>query len=155
MSVIRIAQFFNLTPTRGTPHLYQNYFVNTTKAYGGQNYSFAPFSAEGTTASLGGENQSMRVLFPNNETVLRLVEASNYNYLSALELTTAWINAADQIIGSPITDYYTGIGAAYSDTTVELRFRSAIDSVGSSFPTRTLTRQSVGPLPLNSELYLR
>ena len=37
----------------------------------------------------------------------------------------------------------------------ELRFRSAIDSVGSTFPGRSFTRDMVGPLPLNSELYLR
>jgi hypothetical protein len=85
---------------------------------------------------------------------IRLVEEANGNRLSELTLTTAWLNASEQIV-TTLTDYYIGIGASYSDSTLELRFRSAIDSVGSQFPSRTLTRDNVGPLPLNSELYLR
>ena len=48
-----------------------------------------------------------------------------------------------------------GIGASYSDTTIELRYRTAMDSVGATFPGRTLTRSLVGPLPLNAELVLQ
>jgi hypothetical protein len=48
-----------------------------------------------------------------------------------------------------------GIGASVSETTIELRYRSAIDSVISNFPSRTVTRQLVGPLPLNANISLR
>jgi hypothetical protein len=81
-------------------------------------------------------------------------ERGDGNRLSELELTTAWLNAAGTITNT-VTDYYIGLGASFSDTTIELRFRSAVDSVGSTFPGRTMTRDLVGPLPLNSELYLR
>lgn len=105
-------------------------------------------------ASLNGDNQQLRVLFPNVEYALRLTEQGNGNRLSELELTTAWLNEAEQIVNT-FTDFYIGIGAGFSETTLELRFRSAIDSVGSEFPGRTFTLDLVGPLPLNSELYLR
>lgn len=155
MSEIRIAQFFKLTSAKGDLHYYQNYFINQAYQYNGVNYSFVPFKAQGTTAGINGDNDLLQILFPNLDAVLRLVEVGDYNRLSSLELVTAVVNALDQIVGSPLTEYYTGVGASYSETTVELRFRSAIDSVGSAFPARTLTRQLVGPLPLNSELYLR
>lgn len=154
MENIRIAQYFRLATTDGVIHRYQNYFVGTTSTYNSQTYSFAPFQADGAMASLNGENDQLRVLFPHIEYALRLVESGNGNRLSELELTTAWLNAAGTITNAH-TDYYIGIGASFSETTIELRYRSAIDSVGSAFPARTFTRDLVGPLPLNSELFLR
>lgn len=153
MTEIRIAQYFKLVTTAQTLR-YQNYFVGQNSNYLSESYAFAPFRAEGALASLNGDNENLRVLFPNIEVALRLVEQANGNRLSELTFVTAWLNASEQIINT-VTDYYIGIGASFNDTTIELRFRSAVDSVGSAFPARTLTRDLVGPLPLNSELYLR
>lgn len=153
MSEIRIAQYFKLVTATQTLR-YQNYFVGQSSSYLSESYDFAPFRAEGALASLNGDNENLRILFPNIEVALRLVEQANGNRLSELTFVTAWLNASEQIV-NPMTDYYIGIGASYSETTIELRFRSAVDSVGSGFPARTLTRDLVGPLPLNSELYLR
>ena len=154
MSEIRIAQYFKLTTSTGNVHRYQNYFIGTTSTYLSESYDFAPFRAEGALATLNGDNQQLQVLFPHIEYALRLVEAGDGNRLSQLQLTSAWLTASGSIT-STTTDYYIGLGASFSEITIELRFRSAVDSVGSAFPGRTLTRQLVGPLPLNSELYLR
>lgn len=155
MNELRIAQFFGLKTSSGTQHNYQNYFVGESKDYGGVSYAFVPFQADGAMASLNGENDQLQVLFPNTEIALRLVEEGNGNRLSELTLTTVWLNSADGFTSLQNQDFYIGIGASYSDTTIELRFRSAIDSVGAGFPSRTLTRDLVGPLPLNAELSLR
>mgnify|MGYP006268768925 CR=1 FL=1 len=154
MAEIRIAQYFKLATATGAVHRFQNYFVGQASTYLSESYAFAPFRAEGAMATLNGDNETLQVLFPNIELALRLVEQGNGNRLSELTLTTAWLSASEQIL-TTLTDYYIGIGASYSETTIELRYRSAIDSVGSAFPARTLTRDLVGPLPLNSELYLR
>jgi hypothetical protein len=154
MATLKIAQYFKLTTSNGTVLRYQNYFVGQSSSYLSESYSFAPFRAEGALATLNGDNQQLQVLFPNVEYALRLVEQGNGNRLSELQLTTAWLNGSDQI-STTLSDYYLGIGASFSETTIELRFRSAIDSVGSQFPGRTLTRDLVGPLPLNADLYLR
>jgi hypothetical protein len=153
MTEIRIAQYLKLASTAQTLR-YQNYFVGQASTFLSETYDFAPFRAEGALASLNGDNENLRILFPNVEVALRLLEQANGNRLSELTFTTAWLNANEQVINT-VTDYYIGIGASYSETTIELRFRSAVDSVGSAFPARTLTRDLVGPLPLNSELYLR
>lgn len=167
MSSIRIAQYFELTAfkageaSRIVPrpgsffiHRYQNYFVNAQKARGGQFYSFVPFRAEGTVSNIGGDNALVQVLFPNVEIAIRLVEQGNGNRLSRLTLTTAWLNEAEGEIKS-FSQRFLGIGASFSETTIELRFRSAIDSVGANFPGRTLTRNLVGILPLNSDIRLQ
>jgi hypothetical protein len=154
MSEIRIAQLFNLRTDNGVRHRYQNYFVGQSYTYLSQAYTFAPFQADGAMASLNGENQTMQVLFPNLEIVVRLVEEGEGNRLSELELTTLWLTASGGI-ANKFADFYVGTGASFNDDTVELRFRSAMDSVGANFPARTLTTDNVGILPLNSELYLR
>jgi phage-related protein len=154
MSTIRIAQLFNLRTSSGTRHRYQNYFVGQSYTYLGAKYDFAPFQVSGAMASLGGDNETVQVLFPSLEVVLRLVEEGDGNRLSELTLTTLWLNA-NGAIANQYEDYYVGSGAGFNDDTVELRFRSAMDSVGSNFPARTLTSDNVGILPLNAELYLR
>lgn len=153
MNEIRIVQYFKLVVT-GATHYYQNYFIGESSTFLSESYSFVPFRVEGTTASLNGDNNTLQALFPNTEVSVRLLEQANGNRLSELTLTNAWVNASGQII-TTLTEYYIGIGSSLSETTIELRFRSAIDSVGNTFPNRTLTRELVGPLPLNSELYLR
>lgn len=154
MSEIRLAQYFDLTDARGVRHRYQNFFVQEARILAGHRYEFAPFRAEGSTANLNGDNGMVRVLFPNVEYAIRLVENGDGNRLSRLTLTTQWLNAAL----APNRSYeerYVGIGASYSDTTIELRYRTAMDSVGAAFPARTLSRSLVGPLPTNAQLVLQ
>ena len=154
MPEIRICQFFRLTTSSGRIHRFQNYFIGEDKAFNGQAFSFSPFQADGALASLNGENQQLRVLFGSNELTIRLVEEADGNRLSVLELTTAWLSSSDQIV-TTFTDYFVGIGSTYNEDTVELRFRSSMDSVGAAFPARSLTSENVGILPLNAELYLQ
>jgi phage-related protein len=152
---IRICQFMDLLASTGIRHLYQNYFVQTEPyILQGVRYAFMPFQASGALASLNGENNQLSILFPNQEVVVRFVEAGDGNRLSELALTTAWLNPNGSI-ATKFTEFYIGTGAAFDDTTVELRFRSSMDSVGARFPGRTLTVDNVGVLPLNADLYLR
>ena len=154
MNEIRLAQYFDLTTGNGVRHRYQNFFVREPKILNGARFEFAPFRAEGSTANINGDNALIRVLFPSVEYAIRLVEQGDGNRLSQLILTTQWLNA----VLAPSRSYeerYVGIGASYSDTTIELRYRTAMDSVGAAFPARTLSRSLVGPLPLNAQLVLQ
>ena len=167
MTEIRIAQYFELfvppNPIliaagfrKGYTHRYQNYFVkDDTKILNTKRFNFAPFRAEGSTANLNGDNSTIRVLFPAVEFAIKLVEQGDGNRLSELTLTTQWLNAASVPNGINYSERYVGIGASFSETTIELRYRTAMDSVGATFPSRTLTRGLVGPLPLNAQLVLQ
>lgn len=145
-------------------HRFQNYFVNESKTFnmplanstndGMQAYSFAPFNVVGTAASLGGDNTTLQVLLPMNEIAIKFVELGNGNRFSRLALAGVFVNGADseQVQGY---DYYIGQGAAFSEDTIELRFRGANDSVGNGFPSRKITRSLVGVLPLNADVRLQ
>lgn len=140
--------------TGAVVHRYQNFFINQQIKRAGKRFDFAPFKMEGTSSTLGGDNALVQVLFPNVEVALRLVEQGNGNRLSRLELTTAWLNENDGETKS-IAERFLGIGASFSETTIELRFRSAMDSVSGRFPARALSRNLVGIVPLNSNLRLQ
>lgn len=152
---IRIAQFFFLTTRTGATFRYQNYFVNETKTYSNAPYEFAPFRAEGSAAGLNGENTVLQVLFPNTELSVKLLQSADGNRLSRLQLATVWVTSAGQYSVNQYVEYLVGIGSSVSETTLELRFRSAIDSVVSNFPARSLNRTNVGILPLDSQISMR
>jgi len=178
VSTVRIVQYFQLlaftseasakalanideddTITQGKEagtviHRYQNYFVNETRKFNGQDYAFAPFRPEGTVSNVTGENSIVQVLFPNVPVAIRLVEQGNGNRLSRLTLSTVWLNSENAALKT-YQEFYVGIGASFSETTIELRFRSAMDSVAATFPARSLSRNLVGILPLNAELFLQ
>lgn len=150
-TVIRIAQYFHLVDQQNRPYSYQNYFVQQSKALGGIAYAFAPFRTEGTVSNLTGDNALLQVLFPSDDYSVALAEQADGNRLTKLVLTTQWLNANEQAVRTE-EERYVGIGASFSETTLELRFRSAMDSVGARFPARVMTLQNVGPLPLNSQI---
>lgn len=167
--MINIAHFIAITPKNGSIKRFQNFFYSATAnnniAIPGTSsplYAFAPFSVQGATAQLNGENETLQILFPFTTFGVRLVEEGDGNRLSSLEVKTLWLenNAAtttpsNYLVGAQYTEYYTGIGASFSDTTIELRFKSAMNSVNASFPARTFSRSNVGRLPLNADLNLR
>ena len=155
MSELRIVQYFNYTSKTGTLHRYQNYFIGENRSYGGNTYAFAPFQASGSLSSLNGDNETVQVLFPATEYAIRIVDGANGNRQSTLELTTMWLTGDNSNSNVFFTEHLVGIGASFDDTTLELRFRTAMDSVGAGFPARTFTRDNVGVLPINAELYLR
>lgn len=155
MSELRIVQYFNYATKTGTPHRYQNYFIGESRAYAGNTYAFAPFQASGSLSSLNGDNETVQVLFPATEYAIRIVDGANGNRQSTLELTTMWLTGDNSNSNVFFTERLIGIGASFDDTTLELRFRTAMDSVGAGFPTRTFTSDNVGVLPINAELYLR
>ena len=160
-SEIRICNFFRLRTSAGTVHRFQNYFIGENKSFKSPSdtnarlYSFSPFQADGALSSLNGDNQQLRVLFPSQEVSIRLVEEGDGNRLSVLELTTLWTNATGALNGAQYTDYFIGVGATFNETTIELRFRSSMDSAGAGFPARTLSVDNVGILPLDAALSLQ
>ncbi len=165
---IHIAHFLFIETANGQSHYYQNYFFNTgasTVAIPGTaspTYRHAPFRVEGALSSLNGENSLLRVLFPHSAFTIALVENGEGNRLSKLSLKTVWMATTGSIVDyssytktAEYEEFYVGVGASFDDTTVELRFRSAMDSVGASFPRQTFSSKNVGFLPLNAEISLR
>ena len=144
---IRIMQAFALVDAKGNSYSYQNYFVNFP--------DFAPFQVDGSVSTLGGDNSQIKVLFPVTDYAIKLVELGDGNRKSQLTLTTNFITESEQVGALISQEIYVGIGASFSESTVELRFNTAVDAVASNFPAQRLNEENVGILPLDSSLSLR
>jgi hypothetical protein len=165
---VHIGHFVFIETANNRSHYYQNYFFGKDFAAvaipGGSSpvYRHAPFRVEGALSSLNGENSLLRILFPHSEFTVALVEEGQGNRLSKLSLKTVWMATTGSIgdysgytTTAQYEESYVGVGASFDDTTVELRFRSAMDSVGASFPRQVFSSKNVGFLPLNAEVSLR
>lgn len=155
MSNLRLVQFFDYVTSGSQRHRFQNYFVGQNKTYNSNSYAFAPFQSSGSLSTLTGDNETVTILFPATEYAIRLVDGAGGNRQSELTLTTMWLTADNEYSSLEFTETLIGIGSSFDDTTLELRFRTAMDSVGANFPTRTFTKDNAGILPINAELSLR
>lgn len=165
---VHIGHFLFIETANGQSHYYQNYFFGKDSASvpvpgsASPSYRHAPFRVEGALSSLNGENSLLRVLFPHSAFTIALVENGEGNRLSKLSLKTVWMATSGGISDyssytktAEYEEFYVGVGASFDDITVELRFRSAMDSVGASFPRQVFSSKNVGFLPLNAEVSLR
>lgn len=157
---IRFVHYIRIAYGKKQVQRYQNYFVNEPKVdyENGVNvhYYFAPFQVQGSVSNLNGDNSQIRILFPTTEYALSLVEEADGNRKTQLTLRTFNVTAAGALSLDPIsTEFCIGLGASFSEDTIELRFNTAIDSVASNFPARRLNQDNVGYLPLDSALSLR
>ena len=178
--MINIANFV-IIETSSRTFRFQNFFVKGSNSantripdfdvpfpndpVGGEDqsfYGFAPFSTQGSSSQLNGENEPLLLLFPFTKFAISLVEEGNGNRLSKLQLKTIWLEGSnpngtgiEYTTLSRYTEFYVGIGASFSDTTIELRFRSAMDAVGARFPSDRFTRDNVGILPVERQIRSR
>ena len=152
---IQICQLLELKMAKGATLLAQNFFVKQSYLFLGKTYQFVPFQISGSLMTIGGDNEQLTVLFPNVELALTLLEGGDGNRNSELILHNLWLNSALQPIPDPIPEFYVGQGSAFSETTIECRFRSALDSVGGAFPARIITPANRGLLPLTSDVALQ
>lgn len=154
-SEIRVCQLLKIETSNGKLYYYQNYFVGQAKSFSGKGYDFVPFELEGGVSSLNADNQQITIRLPASGYAVRLVEQGNGNRLSKLRVSTRFVNQNDQFRSGGFDEFYVGIGASFSDDSIELRFRSALDGVAAGFPASTLTERNVGILPLEATLSLR
>ena len=163
--IFRFQNFFSQGNDKGSKQIPDFNVAFPNDPAGGEDsssYAFAPFSTQGSSAQLNGENEPLILLFPFTTFAIGLVEEGNGNRLSKLQLKTIWLESS-RVSGvgvqystvSRYTEFYVGIGASFSDTTIELRFRSAMDSVGARFPGDRFTRDNVGILPVERQIRSR
>lgn len=155
MSVLRICQLFDWTASNGSVVRCQNFFAAQDFVYAGLRYRFCPFQVSGNMMALGGDSETLTCLFPNEDLVLQVVTGGDGNRNATLKLTNLWLNNQNQPLPGAFPEFYVGSGASFSETTVELRFRAAMDAVNATLPNRILTSENVGILPLDSNISLR
>ena len=67
-----------------------------------------------------------------------------------VQVNTCSMKASDMTVAKTLTtEYWIVASMGYDDTTVELLLSSGIDAVGANAPSKTLTTDMVGQLPVS------
>lgn len=159
-NTIAIAQFLRISARPSLvdviPLFMQNFFVGRDFFLIDNTYRFTPFEVRGVLQSAKGDNGQVSILLPNTDMTLQMLQALDGARLARFELRTIWLMPnLEPDLTKLRTDFFVGLGASISDSTIELRCRSAVDSVSEQFPLRQLTAELVGNLPQTAEVVLR
>ena len=121
-------------------------------SFEGQNYYYLPFIFSGASRTRTGDNLSASLILANN--ILAMNHAKQ-----AVE--RQWFVRVAVCVVDPtsfahkrtLTDEsWLAASMAYDPETIEVVLSSAIDSVGSNAPNRTITTTMVGALPSSSNI---
>ena len=135
--------------TGTTYQRWQSYYGNATASWAGASWAYVPFTAEGFTEGVSGDESNITITAPATPIVVSAFEAA----IRRGDLVEISIYQFDPIIGNdaPQTDQqligtYLGqvSGGAAGLTSLTLQLGSAISPVGAQIPPRTFTTAIIG-----------
>jgi len=154
--VVKIESFTKDSKILTTLFKFQNFFINEEMIYDGDNYIFVPFGFSGVTVNKTGDGMEASIVFPNNKLTRGwAVSSIRQNYV--MEVTVLIIDS-DNVSGghSPVHNYVGQVvGGQWDNASLTIQLSSVLDSVGTDFPRRSLTRKLVGNLPVANNVRLQ
>ena len=156
MTYIRLANFFQIyaIASNGTEvgkGQYHNNVPGETLRYGGQTYSYLSFIYQGAAKNRTGDNLEAQLVLSVNEISNGLgVKAVRNKW--HVRMRSAVMNSNGTVNRLLTTENWLAASMTYDNETVEVILSSAIDAVGANAPTRVLTRDLVGHLPITGNI---
>lgn len=128
---------------------WQSYYANTTVTWASNQWAYVPFSADGFTAGISGDETNITVTAPASSTVIdafnEAIRNGQFVELSIYEFDTALNNNAPQasqiLVGSATGQV---VGGSSSLTRMTLQLGSALSPVGAQVPPRKFTTAIMG-----------
>ena len=155
MSYIRLANFFELYNLRGdteeTQGMYHNAMPGITLDYGDKTYQYLSFIYQGAAKNRTGDNLEAALQVSVNEissgiavkAVKKRWHVRVYSAVMTQENTVARVLTIEEWMAASLT---------YDNQVMEVILSSGIDAVGANAPTRVLTRDQVGSLPITGSI---
>ncbi len=89
---IALGNYLRLQNQKGTSSFYfQNFFIQSTSTFQGDEYTFVPYGFSGVTVNRSGDNTEATLVFPNNE----LTRAWALNAVQQRWLARVYVMALD------------------------------------------------------------
>ena len=143
------AQYLRIYDESTTYQRWQSYYANSTVTVGGQPWQYVPFSADGFTEGISGDESNISIQAPAillvvqafTEAILqgRLVELSIYQFDSLFG------NNAPQANQTLIARYIGQVAGGNGGlTSMTIQLGSAISPIGSQIPPRKFTSAIMG-----------
>ena len=154
MSVVSLTNFLTITNPSGSVANIPDKFQNGRLSPDIDGFQFLSFIYQGATRNRSGDNMTSSVLLANSELSMNYAQqivSSNYH----VEIQT-WLMTEDFEKSKQLTkEEWLAASMSYDPETIEVILSSAVDAVGANAPTRVLTRDMVGALPVTGSLQNR
>ena len=156
MAYIRLANFFQLYSIRsdGSENLkrwYNNGVPGQSVRYNGQNYDYLSFVYQGAAKNRTGDNLEAQLVLSVNPISTDLArDAVKNNYM--VRVYSMVMNDNNTVQKLLTEENWLAASMTYDNETLEIVLSSAIDAVGANAPTRVLTKDLVGSLPVTGNI---
>ena len=131
---------------------YQNSNTAYIITFDSQPYAFLPFSYNGATKSLAGDNIESTLIFANNQLSLAKAYQAVENFWS-VRVDTVLMHPSTFLPNRTLTtEYWIPSSISYNVEGVQMALSTAIDAVTSAIPNKVLRSKDVGALPVTSRI---
>ena len=174
MTIIALTNFLTITDKQGNlQYLFQNgnYGDGTNNGLIRDNklpetskdYKYLSFLYQGAAKSRSGDNLEASIILANTgsrDVPTTVANKLSMNYAKeavesrwSIQVTTCIMDSAFLNIQTVMTDEkWIAASMSYDPETIEVLLSSAIDAVGANCPTRVLTTEQVGQLPVTGSV---
>lgn len=118
----------------------------------GASYDMLSFFYEGSMRDRLGDNLQAEMVLANNEIAMQIVQAAvRGRWL--MEFATCAMHPETFAVGRVLSrEIWAVVGPSYNPAQITVELASALDAVGASAPTITLTSSRVGALPVSGSI---
>ena len=153
MTVVALTNFVEIRNAAGqVQHRFQNSRPGKAIKLDGVNYSYLSFIYQGAAKNRTGDNLESALVLSVNEISLGYAsEAAKQRW--NVRVTSCSMNPSNFEVAKKLTtEYWIATSMSYDTQTVEVLLSSSIDAVGANAPTRVLTKDEVGALPVTGTI---
>ena len=172
MTVLALTNFLTITTASGAvEHRFQNGLYDGLVSDGSKlpdssPYKYLSFIYQGAAKNRSGDNLEASLVLANSgsrEVPTAMSNKLSMNYAKEsvenkwlIEVTTCLMNATFDTVQTVLTnEKWLAATMSYDAETIEVILSSAIDAVGANCPTRVLTSEQVGHLPVTGQMQSR
>lgn len=156
MTIVALTNFLEVTDARGhVQYRYQNSKPGELIAYRGVEYPYLPFIYQGAAKNRSGDNLESSLILSSNAISMGYASQAAQNRWN-VRIDSCSMNPTTFAVGRTLTtEHWIAASMSYDMETIEVLLSSSIDAVGASAPTRALTRNLVGSLPVTGSVQNR
>ena len=154
MSFVALTNFVTITNPNGSVANVPDKFQNGRQSPNIDGFQYRSFIYQGATRSRSGDNMTSSLVLANSELSMNYAQQIVRNKYH-LEVETCLMTKEFEKQSVLTGELWLAASMSYDPEAIEIILSSAIDAVGANAPTRVLTREVVGALPVTGSIQNR
>tara|TARA_Y100001938_G_scaffold140740_1_gene209381 strand:+ start:1948 stop:2412 length:465 start_codon:yes stop_codon:yes gene_type:complete len=154
MSFVALTNFITIIHPQGLVMDIPNKFQNGRHSPAISGFQYLSFIYQGATRNRSGDNMTSSLIFANSQLSMNYAHEIVHNKYS-IKVETWLMTKAFERNKELTEERWVASSMSYDPETIEINLSSAIDAVGANAPSKVLTRDIVGALPVTGAIQSR